>query len=130
MISDDLAVNQQGTQSAEAVLTKAFLNAADLLELSGNDVAELLGVSEATYSRLRRDEDRNVERGTKQWELAACFVRIFRSLDAMVGGDVDKARAWFAAPNHHLGGTPAELVKTIGGIIHVAQYLDAMRGRI
>ena len=67
---------------------------------------------------------------SKEAELALLFVRVFRSLDALVGGHEGKARAWLLADNQHLGGVPAERIKTVEGLVHVAQYLDAMRGKL
>ena len=56
--------------------------------------------------------------------------RIFRALDALLGGKEPDVRAWFHAANAHLGGVPAERVQTIPGLVHVAEYLDAMRGKL
>jgi len=127
---DNLAYVDGRPVDVAAVLTKAFLNAGDLLELSQRELADIVGVSEATLSRVCRTDSKNLEEGTKTFELAVWFVRIYRSLDALVGGNTEKARAWLRAPNVHLGAPPVELLKTIGGITDVARYLDAMRGRV
>ena len=71
-----------------------------------------------------------IEPASKPGELALLLVRIYRSLDALVGGDDAKARAWLAAPNHALSAAPRELLATAEGLVHVAIYLDAMRGRL
>ena len=47
-----------------AVLTKAMLRAAERLGLSGRQLAEIVGVSEATVSRLKRGEA-TLEAGSK-----------------------------------------------------------------
>ena len=52
-----------------AVLTKAMLRAADLLDVTARLLASILGVSEATVSRMREQEFL-LERGTKPFELA------------------------------------------------------------
>jgi hypothetical protein len=57
-------------------------------------------------------------------------VRLYRSLDALVGGDDSQARAWLHAENAHLGGVPAQLIRRVEGLVDVIQYLDAMRGRL
>ena len=44
------------------------------------------------------------------------------------GGDAESCRRWLRSYNHHLAGVPAELVRTVGGLAGVAEYLDAMRG--
>ena len=62
------------------------MRAADLLDITARMLASVIGVSEATVSRMRREEFL-LERGTKPFELAVLFVRLFRSLDAIVGGD-------------------------------------------
>jgi transcriptional regulator with XRE-family HTH domain len=111
-----------------AIVTKALSRASSALGLSQRDVARVIGVSEATMSRVA--SGKALDPASKEAELALLFVRVFRSLDALVGGHEGKARAWFFAENTHLGGVPAERVKTVEGLVHVAQYLDAMRGKL
>jgi hypothetical protein len=111
-----------------AVLTKAVLAAARRLELRSRHLAQVLGASEATISRLQRG--RMIDPGTKEGELALLFLRLYRSLDALVGGDDAQATAWLHAENTHVGGVPADRIRTIEGLVDVVQYLDAMRGRL
>jgi hypothetical protein len=112
----------------EAVLAKAALSAARYLGLTNRELAQILGTSEASVSRLHRQ--RALRPGSRESELAALFVRLYRSLDTLTGGDGAKARAWYEAPNTHLGGVPAERVSTVEGLVSVVQYLDAMRGKL
>ena len=111
------------------VLSKAFLRAAEKLGLAQKDQSRILGLSAASMSRLSRGE-RAIDVYSKEGELALLIVRMFRSLDALTGGDEVKARAWLHAKNEHLGGVPADLVGAIQGLVHVVEYLDAMRGRL
>jgi uncharacterized protein (DUF2384 family) len=113
---------------SSAVLTKAVMAAAARLGIRNNRLAAILGTSEATVSRL--SGARRIDPGSKQGELALLFVRLYRSLDALVGGDDAQARDWLHAPNFHLGGTPADRIRSVEGLVDVLQYLDAMRGRI
>ena len=83
----------RSTADASAVLAKAALRAADCLALSQADLARVLGLSPATVSRLAHGQKR-LEPPSKPFELAALFVRLFRSLDAIVGSDDAAARAW------------------------------------
>jgi hypothetical protein len=122
------AARQQGKPEAPEVLRKALLAAGERLGLRGKEVALVIGASEASVSRLR--SGRGLDPSTKEGELALLFVRLYRSLDALVGGDDAKARAWLHAHNDHLGGIPAERIRTVEGIVDVVQYLDAMRGRL
>lgn len=111
-----------------AVLARAIRSAAARLGLKNRDLAEILGTSEASVSRLKRG--RTLDPSSNEGELALLFLRLFRSLDALVGGADSKAQAWLHAPNTHLGGTPSELIRHIEGLVRVVHYLDAMRGRL
>ena len=114
--------------SADAVVTKAVLRVAAALDVSQKELARVLGLSEATVSRLMSGK-LLLDAERKEGELALLLVRVYRSLDALVG-DEAKSRAWFHADNVHLGGIPAERVRTVEGLVHVAEYLDAMRGQM
>ncbi|RWL45527.1 MAG: DUF2384 domain-containing protein [Mesorhizobium sp.] len=117
------------TAAENAVITKATLRAADLLGITARTLALVIGVSEATVSRMRKQEFL-LERGTKPFELAVLFVRLFRSLDAIVGGDETVARAWLRNPNVTLDGTPIEKILTIAGLVDVIAYLDSRRALV
>ncbi|ESX23148.1 MbcA/ParS/Xre antitoxin family protein [Mesorhizobium sp. M1060] len=112
-----------------AVLTKATLRAAELLDITARVLASIIGVSEATVSRMRRQEFL-LERGTKPFELAVLFVRLFRSLDAIVGGDETIARAWLKNANTAFDGSPLEKILTITGLVDVIAYLDSRRALV
>ena len=112
-----------------AVLTKAVLRAADKLGVRGSVLALVLGVSEATVSRMKSGDNR-LEADTKPFELGVMFVRLFRSLDAIAGGDEAVARAWLANPNSALGGKPVEKIRNLAGLIDVIAYLDARRAQV
>jgi hypothetical protein len=111
-----------------AVLAKAVLAAAARLGLRNRQLAAVIGSSEASISRLQHD--RGLDPATKEGELALLVLRAYRSLDALVGGDDEKARAWLHAENLHLAGVPAHRMLTVEGLVDVVQYLDAMRGRL
>lgn len=110
------------------VLAKAVLNAAERLGLRNRQLAVLLGMSEASISRLTRS--RGIDPASREGEMALLFLRLYRSLDALMGGDDAQARAWLHAENDHLRGVPAARILSIEGLIDVVQYLDAMRGRL
>jgi len=114
--------------AADAVLTKALLRAAERLGLRNRDLALILGASESSISRLGRQ--RRIHPESKEGELALLFLRLYRSLDALAGGSAETARSWLTAPNDHLGGVPAELIRWAEGLVDVVQYLDAMRGKL
>jgi hypothetical protein len=121
-------VEAQSVERAEEgrVLSKAALRAADQLGITAKMLAGVIGVSEPTVSRMRRNEYA-LERGTKPFELAVLFVRLYRSLDAIVGGDETVARSWLRNSNSALNGKPVEKIQTVAGLVDAIQYLDARR---
>lgn len=112
------------SQERARVLTMAVVRAAEKLELSGKDLARILGVSEPTVSRMRKDKFR-LEEGSKSFELGALFIRLFRSLDAITGGDRKVANAWLRNENKALGGRPLDQIMTISGLTLGLAYLDS-----
>ncbi|MGA7983559.1 MAG: MbcA/ParS/Xre antitoxin family protein [Burkholderiales bacterium] len=110
------------------VLSKAVVRAAGLLGVTQTQVAETIGVSDATASRMFGGKYL-LDPNCKEWELASLFVRLFRSLESIVGSD-DKARQWLRSRNLALGERPLNLIPKAEGLIRVLHYLDAARGRI
>jgi hypothetical protein len=110
------------------VLAKATRAASERLGVRSRQLARILGSSEASISRLQGR--RGLDPASKEGELALLFLRLYRSLDALVGGDDARARQWLSASNDHVGGVPAERIMTVEGLVDVVQYLDAMRGRL
>jgi hypothetical protein len=112
-----------------AVLTKAALRAGERLGLAGNALGAVIGLSEASLSRMRSGR-LALEPGTKPYELALLFVRLFRSLDAITGGDETVSRAWLANDNQALGGKPVVKIRSISGLVDTLAYLDARRALV
>lgn len=112
-----------------AVVSKAVSRAADLLGLINAVLARTIGVSVATASRLRAGHYL-LEPGTKPYERALLLVRLFRSLDAVVGGDEASLRSWMVTANRALGGVPRDLVQTATGLVAAVDYVDAARARM
>jgi hypothetical protein len=111
-----------------AVVAKAVLSAAERLGLTNRHLASVIGSSEASISRMQRG--RGVDPASKEGELALMLLRLYRSLDTLIGGDDTKSRAWLHSMNDHVGGVPADRIRTVEGLVDVVQYLDAMRGRL
>ena len=116
----------QPSPAPDAVLSKAVLRAAGLLGLSSRSLARILGVSEASVSRLASGS-RSIDPASKEGELALLLVRVYRSLDALVGTDAAQRKAWLESFNRALNGRPIELLQRTDGLVHVVAYLDAMR---
>jgi len=111
------------------ILTRAVLRAGSRLGLTNKTVARIIGVSEATISRMGRG-NYVLARGDKPFELAVLLVRLFRALDAIVGGDEETARSWLQSENIALGAPPIEKIQTIPGLVDVIAYLDARRALV
>jgi hypothetical protein len=111
------------------VLTGAVMRASALLEITQAALAQILGLSPSTVSRMANGAYA-LDARKKEWELGALFVRLFRSLDALIGSNDAAARAWLNGPNGGLIGRPADLIRSTEGLVRVVQYLDAARGRI
>jgi len=108
------------------VITKAALAASERLGLTAARLSDILGISAPTVSRMKR-QDFCLEPGSKPFELAVLLIRIFRSLDAIVGGDDAVSRVWLQNHNEALAGVPAEKLTSITGLLDVLSYLDARR---
>ena len=115
--------------SEGAVVTKAALRAAELLGVSNKGLSRIVGLSEASVSRMGTG-GYTLTPGDKPYELAVLFIRFYRALDAIVHGDAAVARAWMTNPNAALGGTPLVLIQTLPGLIHAVAYLDARRALV
>jgi hypothetical protein len=92
-------------------------------------VAAIVGSSPASISRTFAG-GRELDPLSAEGRNALLLVRVFRSLDTLVGGDREKARSWLRAANRHLGAAPVRLLSGTQGLVHVAEYLDAMRGTL
>lgn len=113
----------------DPVLAKAVLKAADLLEVTGKELAAILGLSPSSLTRMKQG-GLSLSPGTKPHELAVLFVRLFRSLDAVTGGDSRLGSEWMATSNTVLRGRPIDRVQTISGLMDAVAYLDARRARV
>lgn len=109
-----------------ALVTKAAMRAAAHLGLSNRTLARVLGVSESTVSRMGAGSYL-LKSDDKAFEIALLFLRLFRALDALSGGDAQTSRAWLRNENLALGGVPIALIESLSGIVNVVGYLDAQR---
>ena len=120
---------KEPSRDRSAILTRATIRAADRLGLSQRALANVLGLSESAVSRMKSG-GYVLEDGSKPFELAALFVRLYRSLDAVVSGDDATASAWLRNDNLALHGRPFDLIQKVQGLVHVIQYLDTRRAVI
>ena len=112
--------------AAAAVLTKAALRSAQLLGLTNAALARTVGLSESQVSRMAAGQ-RQLELGTKPAELAALVVRVYRSLDALVGNSDRHRQLWMDSYNRAFNQSPKEAIQTVEGLVRVVRYLDGAR---
>jgi len=124
-----LATRSSDEPDRRVVLSKATVRAADRLGLSGRELADILGLSPATITRLHRGDYR-LDPAHKSWELATLLVRLVRGLDSIAADDEAAARAWFDHYNEHLCAIPRERIGTVQGLVDTVAYVDAFRARI
>ena len=110
------------------VVTAAALKAADALQINKATLGRILGLSPASVSRLAAGGELRPD--TKSYELALLLLRVYRSLDSIMGGDRTLAREWLTSENRAIGGRQIDRIATIVGLTEVAAHVDAFRARV
>jgi hypothetical protein len=119
-----VTTNRNPQPDPSALLGKAVLRAAERMGLSRAELGEVLGRDRSSISRSGVDPD------SKPGELAKLLLRCYRSLAVMVDDNDSQIREWLESPNLHTGGVPREQLRTVGGLVGVCEYLDAIRGKV
>ena len=118
------AVADGANLSAAGVLASALVKAGKELGLTQSELGSIVGRDRTALSRGA------LEPGTKSGELALLVIRAYRALFVLVGGEPRQMKHWMHTHNLHVGGVPAELVRSVPGLVRVVEYLDAIRGRV
>lgn len=110
------------------LITHAFTEAGRELGMTLSQLAKVIGVSESAM--------KNYSRGSacitspKNQELSMGFIRVYRALFAVLGGNSEQMQHWMRTPNRHLKNQqPDTLATSYQGLAELNVYLDAMRGR-
>ena len=109
------------------VINKAYNNACQKLGLTKIEKSKILGLDPSTLSR-KSEKGFAPESITGQLQLS--FIRLYRSLYAIAGGDNEFMKHWYSTENKALNGVPKNLCLKIEGLVRANQYLSAMRGKI
>jgi Protein of unknown function (DUF2384) len=118
------------TSNRSRVLSQAVIEAAKRMKVGPTDLGLIVGFSQPTASRLLREKF-SIPESSKEWELSAHFVRLYRSLSSMVGGDDNLIESWIKSPNKAFGQQiPLNYIKRVDGLIHACNYLDAHRATV
>ena len=110
-------------QTAAAV-SKAALRASEYLGLKQKEFAQIVGLSQSKVSHLWANNYELNPLRKNEWENSILFIRLFRSLDAIVS-DKEAARIWLRGANTALGDTPFNVIQSLEGLVNVVRYLDA-----
>ena len=121
--------SRPGPAEQAAVVTRGVVRAAERLALSNRILAAVLGLSEATVSRMGA-QSYQLDPASKPYELAILFLRLYRSLDALADGDINVARAWLRNDNSALGAAPLSQIASVAGLVNVVAYLDTRRALV
>lgn len=113
----------------DRVLTEAVLKAAGLLDLSDHALEQILQLDAGIIASVRDGQTVFAE-GSTAFSRGTSLARLFRSLDALVGGNEDIARQWLRTKNTVLKAIPLELIQSGDGLDHVIVYLDSRRAQI
>lgn len=105
------------------VLGRSLLAAADYLGMSKAEIGNIVGRDRTSITR------NGIDPASKPGELALIFIRIYRSLFALMGGDRDNMQHFMRTENLGTHGVPSEQLHNIQGMVAVCTYLDAMRGK-
>jgi hypothetical protein len=109
------------------VLSTAVAETAQRLDIGATDLGHIIGVSQPTASRLMAGSY-ELKDGSKSWELAALFVRMYRSLFSIVGNRDDLAKDWLYSANQAFGGqSPIQSIRSAQGLVTTCTYIDAHR---
>ena len=106
------------------ILAEGYLNAGKALGFKTCDLGEILGKDRTALSRNKLDPH------SKTGEIALMFIRIYRSLFELMGGNTDQMQHWMHTRNLQTGGVPSEQLKTLVGLVTVMEYLDALKGKL
>ncbi|MCY1303880.1 hypothetical protein D3C81_1010730 [compost metagenome] len=117
----------QERPGADAVLAKAVLAAREQLAMTQQELASIVGVERSAVSRWKSS---GLRAQSKTGELSLLLVRIYRALFALFGGNLEDMRHFLRTENRHLGGVPLQLMSQVQGLVQVAEYLDAIRGKV
>ena len=99
------STRSKGPQSDAVLVADALLRASNRLAIAKKALSQIVGLSESSLSRLRK---KDFELDGKSLELAILFIKMYRSLHAIVSSDDTAAAAWLKNMNATLGAAPLE----------------------
>jgi uncharacterized protein (DUF2384 family) len=111
------------------ILTSALGRIADFWNFSNTKLGTVLVCRPPRSLRLRSGRS-VLDPASKSYEAGQFLLRLFRSLDALLGSDDAAARRWLETANLDLNARPLDLIDSFRGLISVCDYVDAYRARV
>jgi len=125
-----LPLMQTDAAARSRVLSSAVAETARHLGIGPSHLGRVIGVSQPVASRLLNGRYA-IKESTKEWELSALFVRLYRGLFSIVGNNDQLAKDWLRSRNRAFGDqVPLETIKTVQGLVHACAYVDAHRAHV
>ena len=112
------------TPDPAKVLTVAALRAGAALQLSDDELAQVIGVEKHAIVHFKIGQEMisvNSGAGLR----CQMLIRMFRALEHLVGGDQEMCRQWLRSHNETAGGDPAEVIANPDGLRQITEYLEA-----
>jgi hypothetical protein len=113
------------TPDQAKVLTVAALRAGAALQLSDDELAQVIGVEKHAIEHLKIGQEMipvNSGAGLR----CQMLIRMFRALEHLVGGDQEMCRQWLRGRSEAVGGNPAAVIVNPDGLREVVEYLEAI----
>jgi len=123
-----MKTNHQVQADPAYVLGKAVIETSDFFGLSSEILGKILGRDRTSITRLKKNPA--IDPQSKTGELALLFIRVYRGLFAILGGNQAAMREWLRQNNLSLQGQPLVRIQSVVGLASTVNYIDAMRGKI
>jgi hypothetical protein len=101
------------------LLVQAAIQAANRLQISEQELATIINGSDQNNDDLPLKGYQSVS------EKAVLFLRMYRSLDTLAGGDAATTISWLRSYNTAMTGCPIELMRSSAGLRDVLGYLES-----
>lgn len=111
------------------LLTQAVVRISELWKLGNAKLGAILGLSASTVSRMRSGKG-VLDPASKSFEAAQYLLRLFRSLDALMGSDDQASQSWLRTRNVDLEAEPLECMESFRGLMEVCDYVDGYRAQV
>lgn len=102
------------------VLAGATIRSGQALGLKPDRTAAVVGCDQADFTQGLDPQSNPGGRGLM-------LIRVFQSLDALLGGNQEMVLTWMNSPNDYFNVAPIELLEQAQGLDKVLGYLEAVQ---